>query len=145
MHPRARLIAAGVCAVALSSAFAGCSSPDTAQANAQVCANMDQVQGELATLRVMLTTGVATVSQVEDQVSDVRNSVHSLTLAGEEASQAAVREIQQAQAAFEKAIDEIPSNASVTEAREAYKAALTMYADQVRATTSQLGCASPAA
>lgn len=143
MHTRTRLLVAGISAVALSSALAGCSSPDTAQANAQMCASVSAVQGELATLRVMLTTGVATVEQVQEQVADVRNSVHGLTLTGEEAWQAAVRDIQQAQAAFEEAVDDIPSSATVTEAKEAYRAALTMYSNELQATGAQLGCTTP--
>jgi hypothetical protein len=144
MRTRARFFVAGFSALALTSALTACSTPDSGEANTQVCDSVSAVRGELATLRVMLTTGVATVAQVEDQVADVRNSVHGLTLAGEQAAQAAVRDIQAAQATFEKAIRDIPSSASVTEAREGYKTALTAYTEQLQAIGADYGCPAPA-
>lgn len=141
MHSRPRWIAAVGLSVVLGSGLAGCSSsPDTGEANTQYCNNLKGVQGELQTLRVMLSTGVATVDQVEDQVNDVRNSVQSLSLAGSDRAQAAVRDVQAAQAAFEKAIKDIPGSASVTEARGAYRAALETYVNDVKATAGELGC-----
>lgn len=141
MHSRPRWIAAvGVSAVVLGAGLSGCSSPDTSSANTQMCGSLDAARGELQTLKVMLTTGVATVEQVQDQVSDVRNSVAAIQLTGQEAAQAAVRELQQHQATFDKAIKDIPSNATVSEAKEAYRAAIADYNTSVQATAAKLGC-----
>lgn len=142
MRTRTRFLA-GISAVALTCTLAGCSTPDSDVANSQMCESVADVRGELATLRVMLQTGVATVAQVQDQIADVRNSVHGLTLSGEQAAQAAVRDIQAAQATFEKAIRDIPSSASVTEAREGYKTALAAYTAQLQAIAADYGCPSP--
>lgn len=146
MRSRPRWIAAvGLSVLILGSGLAGCSSPDTAEANAKWCDDLAHVQGEIQTLKVMVGTGVATVDQVEDQVNDVRNGVQSLSLAGADRSQAAVRDVQAAQAKFDQAIDDIPGTASVTDAKAAYRAALEAYLTDVRATATELGCPAPAA
>lgn len=136
----ARRVTVTLAGLGLVVSLASCSSDDTAGANAEYCTASATVQSEVATLKTLVTSGDATVEQVNEQRQAIaRANAEAQGKAGDLG--AAVRaDIQAADKAFEDAIAAIPGDATIPEAADLYRAAVDAWDEAIRGIRSEVGC-----
>ena len=136
-----RQLAAIVAVVALGLTLAGCSStPDSEEANTAFCTNAAELQVETTKLQALVIEGNSTLADVQAQADKVEAAYNETIEAGEDVAENTVSDLEAAYKTYEDAIAAIPSDATVDQAKAAYRAALTDYLAAVAKAHSTNGC-----
>ena len=134
-----RQLAAIVAVVALGVSLSGCSS-DPAEANAAFCTSAAELKVETTKLQTLVIEGNSTLADVQAQADKVEAAYNETLEAGEDVAENTVSDLQAAYKTYEDAIKAIPADATVDQAKAAYRAALTDYLAAVAKAQSTNGC-----
>jgi len=138
--PRRRL-AVLIASLALSAGLVACSSPSNTQdANAAFCTNATQLQTEMTKLEAMVAGGSATLDEVKTQAAKVDAVYEEVRTTGAQVAEAQLSKLEDANKQYEDAIKAIPSDATVDQAKAAYRSALVDYTAAVATAKSEVGC-----
>lgn len=131
-------VAVAATGAALMVLVAGCSQ-GTDEATAEYCNNLDALRAEAAQLQD-LVAGDATVSEIAAQAQAVSSAYRDVRDAGQDVGQAISEEVDDAYAAYQDQVDQIPADATLSEAVPLYGDALEAYLDQLAEITNDVGC-----
>lgn len=136
-----RRVALAVGAGALTvAALIGCSSGETPQeAAGDYCEALDELNRELAELGDLVAQD-ATLDELNAQRESVSDAVDRANASAGAVDQSITEAIRSARGAFAAEIDDVPGDATVSEAAEAYKNALQGFVTVVADSFSQLSC-----
>ncbi len=137
-HPRR--VTATLATVGLALSLAACSSADTAEANAEYCTASATAQSEVAKLKTLVTSGNATVDQVNEQRQAIAGAVEEAQGKAGDLGDTVKADIQAADEAFDDAIAAIPGDATIPEAADQYRAAVDAWDEAIMAIRSEVGC-----
>jgi uncharacterized phage infection (PIP) family protein YhgE len=135
-----RRITAALAGLGLALSLSACSSQDTAEANAEYCSASAAAQSEVLALKTLVTSGDATVDQVQEQRDAIANATQEAQSKASDLSDSVKSEIEAADKAFQDAISAIPGDATIPEAAAQYRAALDAWDTAVLNIRSEVGC-----
>lgn len=136
----ARRITVTLAGLGLALSLAGCSSEDAAEANAEYCTASATVQSEVAKLKTLVTSGDATVDQVNEQRQAIAKANEEAQGKAGDLGDAVKKEIQAADKAFDDALAAIPGDATIPEAADQYRAAVDAWDAAILGIRSEVGC-----
>lgn len=133
-------IAAAVACISLAVSLSACSSTeDAADANEAFCTSVATVQTEVATLKALVATD-ATVEDVQDQRDAVAKAVADAGDEIEGLADSVKAEVETANEAFADAVDAIPTDVPLSEARAQYNAAVLAWDKAILSIRTEVGC-----
>lgn len=135
-----RRVTAALAGLGLALSLSACSSQDTAEANAEYCSASAAAQSEVLALKTLVTSGDATLDQVQEQRDAIANATQEAQSKASNLSGAVKSEIEAADKAFQDAIAAIPGDANLLEAAAQYRAALDAWNTAVLSIRSEVGC-----
>jgi uncharacterized protein YukE len=131
---RFALTGAAVLALALS----GCAS-DTADANQEYCDAVASAQSEMTQLKTLITDR-ATADEIRDQAQSVRDAADQARSGADSLSETIRGDIEAANEAFDKAVDDIPGDATLVQAAAQYQDAVRAWEESVQQIRTEVGC-----
>lgn len=136
----AKRAAVAVAGLGLALSLTACSSnDDTTENNASYCAASATLQTEIAELKTLITSN-ATVDQINDQRKVVAEALADADEAAEDVADSVRAEIIAADKAFDEALEDIPNDATLAEAKAPYQAAIDAWNASMASIRSELGC-----
>lgn len=134
-----RLLAAAA-ALGLALSLSACSEESTTDANATYCEKQAAVQAEVAGLRSLVTSGDATVEQVQEQREAIAAALDDSQGAAGGLADSVRNDVQAADDTFTSAVDAIPGDASLATAAQDYASAIQAWNASVDSIRAEVGC-----
>lgn len=131
---------AAVAGVGLALSLAACSSESTEESNATYCEKQAKAQSEVAALRSLITSGDATVEQVQDQRTAIQDALADAQSAAGDLGDSVRSDIEAADNTFSDSVDAIPGDASLATAATDYAAAIQAWDSSVESIRTEIGC-----
>jgi hypothetical protein len=119
--------------------LAGCSQDSTEDAAASYCSEVEELRAELVSFSEAIT-GNGTVQDAREQAEAVRDAYTDAREAGKDLGSAAEGDVEQAQSAFQAAVDDIDDDLPLREAAVELRDAAASYEEQVAAVRGSVGC-----
>lgn len=123
----------------LALALAGCTSSDTADANAAWCEGAATVQTEVDALVELVDNGSST-DLVKAQWGAVQSAIEANSVPLTQLSDAVQADAAAAYDTLAAAVDAIPDDLPPSEAAPQYKAAIDAFATDIQAVEDEVGC-----
>jgi hypothetical protein len=127
-------------AAVLALALSGCSSSSTADANQEYCDAVTSAQSEVGQLKSLITGGDATLDDVRSQADAVRDAADQAGSGADSLSESVRADIEAANEAFDKAVGDIPGDATLAQAAAQYQDAVRAWEESVQQIRTEVGC-----
>ncbi len=125
--------------IGLVLSLSGCSSTDTADANAAYCEGAAKVESEIDMLSALLDDGSSS-ELVRAQWNAVEAAIEANSVPLSQLSDAAQEDISAAYDTFTAAVDAIPEDLPPSEAAPQYKAAIDGLTSDIESVQAEVGC-----
>ena len=135
-----RRFTAAVAGLGLALSLSACSSESTEEANAAYCEASAAALVEYAQLKTLITSGDATLDQVNEQREVIAEANEEVQSKAENLADSLQDQIREANEAFDDAIDQIPGDSTIPEAANAYNAAVDAWDLAIAGISSEVGC-----
>lgn len=119
--------------------LSGCSSTDTAEANAAYCEGSAAVQAEVDAMAALIESG-SSVDLVKAQWNQVQAAIEANSVPLSQLSEAAQDDISTAYDTFTSAVEAIPADLPISEAAPQYDAAIEGLSTDIAAVQDEVGC-----
>ena len=123
----------------LALALTGCSSTDTADANAAWCEGAATVQTEVDKMATLIENGSST-DLVKTQWNAVEAAIEANSVALSQLEDSAKQDVSAAYDSFTAAVGAIPSDLPPSEAAAQYKAAVDAFTTDMQSVSAEVGC-----
>lgn len=127
-------------AAVLALALSGCSSNSTADTNQAYCDAVTSAQSEVSQLKSLITGGDATLDDVRSQADAVRDAADQAGSGADSLSESVRADIAAANEAFDKAVGDIPGDATLVQAAAQYQDAVRAWEESVQQIRTEVGC-----
>lgn len=131
--------AAALAGIGLVLSLSGCSSTDTAEANAAYCEGAAKVQTEVDSMSALIDAG-SSADLVKVQWNKVQAAIQANSVPLSQLTDAAQEDVSAAYDAFTAAVEAIPSDLPPSETAPQYQAAIEALTTDVEAVQAEIGC-----
>ena len=131
--------AAALAGIGLVLSLSGCSSTDTAEANAAYCEGAAKVQTEVDSMSALIDAG-SSADLVKAQWNKVQTAIQANSVPLSQLTDAAQEDVSAAYEAFTAAVEAIPSDLPPSETAPQYQAAIEALTTDIEAAQAEIGC-----